>query len=400
MYKKLKGGVVVGMKDSVSRRLKDMPFGGLYEIFGKASKLEKSGKKMIHMEIGRPDFLSPEPAMNAVTDALRNGMVHYTPVPGIIELKEAILEREARRHNLHYSEDEIVIMAGACEVLSSIFFSILDPGDELIVLGPYFSAYKEQAIIADFKLVEVPLSVDDEWQIDMQKLEKQVTAKTKAILVNNPNNPGGYVLDRANIKKIADFAKKHNLLVISDDCYDEFYYDEKPVNIATLPEMRERTIIAKSASKAYSMTGWRIGYVLGPKEILKYANKVHQNFSTCATAFAQWGAIKAYKECDDFIDNMVSTFKKRRDYLYSRLSEIKEFKLIKPKGAFYMFPKLINCSVDVDIVCDRLLDNGVVTVPGRYFGEGGDGYLRLAYCREMEELEFAGDVIEKVFKEI
>ncbi|MDO5037301.1 MAG: pyridoxal phosphate-dependent aminotransferase [Tissierellia bacterium] len=377
----------------INDRFKGMSFGGLYEIFAKATELEKTGKKLVHMEIGRPDFISPQIAIEESKKALDQGHVHYTPVQGIPELRQAIVDKEKRRHGLDYSaEDEIVVTAGACEALASVFFTILEDGDEVIGLGPYFTAYYEQSLICNFKFVEMQLKIEDGWKLDLEELRGLITPRTKAILINSPNNPAGYILSQEELEYIADLAKEHDLMVISDDCYDEFVYEGQAPSIAKIEGMRERTLVVKSTSKSFSMTGWRVAYVMAPSIYIKYINKVHQNLSTCATSFAQYGASYAFNEADEFIDDMVGEFKKRGDFIYQELSKIERLDLVKPQGAFYLFPKITKFGMSEEDFCDYILEEaGVVGVPGSNFGKSGAGHIRLAYCRTMEELEMAAE---------
>ncbi|MCD1146636.1 pyridoxal phosphate-dependent aminotransferase [Peptoniphilus sp. KCTC 25270] len=387
---------------SYNDRMKEMNFGGLYEIFSHANKLEASGKRIIHMEIGRPDFDSPQIAKEAVKEALDRGEVHYTDINGVEELRRAICEKERRRFGLEYDyESEIAITAGACEAISSIILSYMNFGEEIIIPTPYFSAYTEQAIIAGVNILDVPLSIENNWELDPKEIEKRITEKTKVLMINSPSNPAGYILSKENLQKIADIAIKYDLLVISDECYDEFVYGEEFVSIATLPEMFERTLVVKSTSKSFSMTGWRIAYVLGPSEMVKYINKVHQNLSTCATAFAQWGAVAAFDKADSFIDKMVEEFRKRGEVLYEKLSQIPEFKLAKPEGAFYLYPEISATGMtDKEMASYLMEEAGVVVVPGSSFGSKNGQYIRLAYCRSMDEIIEAGDKITKAIAKL
>lgn len=381
---------------SCSRRLEAMPFGGLYEIFTKANQLEAEGRRIIHMEIGRPDFDSPKEAKRAAKAALDRQEVHYTDIHGIGPLRRAICDKDERRFGLKYDDEtEISVMAGAVEVLGTIMLTMMDFGDEIITTSPFFSAYREQALIAGVKLVEVPVRMEDSWALNVDEIEKRITPKTKMLLLNSPNNPAGYVLSRENLEKIAQLAKEKDLIVISDECYDEFLYGEEHVSISTLEGMRDRTLVVKSASKSYSMTGWRIGYVLGPANAVKYLNKVHQNFSTCATAFAQWGAVEAFQHGDEFIDAMVQEFQRRGDYLYEALSKVDGLKMVKPKGAFYAFPDITAFGMSEADFCNYLMEEaGVVGVPGTSFGEYGAGHIRLAYCRSYDDIAEACDKIK------
>ncbi|MDD2496316.1 MAG: pyridoxal phosphate-dependent aminotransferase [Tissierellia bacterium] len=387
---------------SSNKRLEAMPFGGLYEIYAKANKLEEQGKRIIHMEIGRPDFDSPTFAKEAVKISLDNQEVHYTDVNGIERLRKAICEKEERRFGLKYDyNSEITVTAGAAEAIGVIMLTMMDFGDEIITPSPFFSAYREQALIAGVKLVEVPVLMSENWELNVDEIEKRISPRTKMLLINSPNNPAGYVLNRENLEKIAALAKEKDLIIISDECYDEFIYNEKHVSISTLNGMRDRTLVVKSASKSFSMTGWRIGYVLGPENAIKYINKVHQNFSTCATSFAQGGAVEAFKNGDNFIDNMVKEFKKRGDYLYEAFTKIDGLKIVKPKGAFYAFPDITSFGMSETEICNYLLEEaGVVGVPGSSFGDYGKGHIRLAYCRSYEDIVEACEKMKLAFNKL
>ncbi|MEY8304313.1 pyridoxal phosphate-dependent aminotransferase [Anaerosalibacter bizertensis] len=387
---------------SSNSRIKDIKFGGLYEIFTKANALEEEGKRIIHMEIGRPDFDSPEMAKKAVKKALDNEHVHYTDINGIRPLREAIINKEKRRFGLEYdSETEITVTAGACEALSAILLAYMDAGEELLCTSPFFSAYSEMALITGVKLVEVPVYIDNNWKLDINEIRKRITSKTKMLLINSPNNPTGYVLSKEELQLIADIAIENDLVVISDECYDEFNYEGEHVSISTLPNMKERTLVVKSTSKSFSMTGWRIGYVLGPDHMIRYINKVHQNLSTCATAFAQYGAVEAFNNGDKYIENMVTEFKRRGDRFYEDLSKIKGLQIVKPEGAFYMFPKITSFGLsDVEVAEYLLEEVGVVGVPGSSFGEFGKGHIRLAYSRSYEDIVEAGEKLKFAFDKL
>lgn len=383
-------------------RLKDIAFGGLYDIFSKANALEAQGKRIIHMEIGRPDFDSPDLAKKAVVKALDEGQVHYTDINGIQPLRQAITEKEKRKFGLDYDpEREITVTAGACEAITATLLSYMNIGEEVICTSPFFTAYTESARIAGVKLVEAPVYLKDEWRLNIEEITSRITNKTKVLLINSPNNPTGYVLNKEELQKIADIAIKHDLLVISDECYDEFNYTEKHESIASLEGMRDRTIVIKSASKSYSMTGWRIGYAMGPEKIIKYINKVHQNLSTCATAFAQWGAVEAYRHGDEFTENMVAEFARRGDRFFEDLSKIEGLKLVKPRGAFYMFPDITSFGKsDVEIANYLMEEAGVVGVPGSTFGKYGEGHIRFAYSRSYEDICEAGEKLIKAFDKL
>ncbi|HAS91027.1 MAG TPA: hypothetical protein DCS12_01825 [Clostridiales bacterium] len=382
----------------VNERLKRMELsGGLYEIFQKALEMESQGRKIYHMEIGKPDFDSPDDAKKATIKALNDGFVHYTSMFGINELRQAIAEKEYRENNIIADPNsEIMVTAGACEALMSIMLAIMDPGDEIIIPSPYFSAYKDMAMISGVKIVEVPLKFENEFILDVDDVKDKITDKTKALLINTPNNPTGAVIGLEDLKKIAELAISRDLLVISDETYDQFLFEGRHHSISTLDGMKERTIIINSASKTFSMTGWRIGYAIAPAHIIKYLNKVHQNMSTCATSFVQVGAAHAFRYSKGFTKNMVHEFKKRRDIVVEGLSHIEKIQFVVPKGAFYIFPRIKDINLSSTDFCKRLLEEtGIAMVPGNAFGDSGEGFIRIAYPISQDELKES----MKIFKD-
>ena len=376
----------------VNTRSKKFGFeGGVYDVFQKALKLESEGKEIIHMEIGKPDFDSPPIAKEAAKKALEEGHVHYTEMAGIMSLRLAITDKYLRDYGLTYSaEDEIVVTAGACEAISAIMLAVMEPGDEILVPSPFFSAYSEQAIIANVKLVEVPLKMEQGFSLKAKDLEKNLSPNTKVILVNTPHNPTGAIIEANDLMEIAEFAKKNDLLVISDETYDQFVMKGKHVSIASFPNMKERTVIVNSASKTFSMTGWRIGYAMGPAFLMKYLNKVHQNLSTCATSFAQHGAVAAYNDGETFTRNMLIEFERRAKLLFNSLKDVKGLELLEPKGAFYAFVNIQKTGMSDVEFCDYILENsGVAIVPGSSFGNYGSGFVRICYACSYEQVEVA-----------
>lgn len=385
----------------VNPRLHNLPkAGGLYDIFQKALKMEAEGKKVVHMEIGKPDFVSPQAAIEAAKVALDDGFVHYTEMSGIPPLRKAIAGKENRFNGIDIdSETEILITAGACEALTVILLTYFKEDDELIVPSPYFSAYKDICAIAGVKLIEVPLSVDENFALPLQRIQDAITTKTRGILINTPSNPTGMVVSKETLEEIARIATEHDLIVISDETYDRFLFEGEHVSIYTLPGMKERTFLVNSASKIFSMTGWRIGYVVAKAEYIPLLTKVHQNLSTCATSFAQVGAAIAYNECDDFTDNMVSEFKLRRDRLIEGLLGIPGIECTVPQGAFYLFPRITSTGMSSMEFCNLMLDHGVAMVPGTAFGQDFEGYVRLCYACSLENIDWAISQMKKAIDE-
>lgn len=387
----------------INNRFKSFSFeGGLLDIFQKALELEAEGRPIIHMEIGKPDFDSPDIAKEAAKKALDEGFVHYTSTSGIESLRGAITNKYKEDYGLEYDyKTEIMVTAGASEALAAAMLALMNPGDEILIPSPYFPSYLEQAIIADVKLVEVPLKMENNFSLKVKDLEDRITNKTKVILINTPNNPTGAIIGREDLEKIAKLVIEKDLIVISDETYDQFVFGGKHESIASIPGMKERTIIINSASKTYSMTGWRIGYAMGPSNILKYLSKVHQSFSTCATAFAQVGAAEAYNNGQPFVEKMIEEFERRSKLIYERLSNMKGIKVLEPKGAFYIFPNIEGIGMEENEFCNYILEEaGVAIVPGGAFGEYGKGFVRICYACSYEDIEEAMDRMEKAIDKI
>lgn len=381
----------------LNNRMKEMDMsGGLYEIFQTALEMEEHGEKIIHMEIGKPDFDSPKIAKEALIKSLNEGFVHYTAMAGIKPLREAIAAKEKKKNGIIFDpETEIVVTAGACEALMAFMLTALNPGDEILIPSPFFSAYSDIAQIAGVKIKEVPLRFENQFELKVEDLEEAVTEKTKAVLINTPHNPTGAVIGEEELKKIAEFAIKYDLLVVSDETYDQFLFEGKHVSLYTLPGMKERTVVVNSTSKTFSMTGWRVGYIIAQKELATYLNKVHQNMSTCATSFVQVGAAKAFLEGDSFTRAMVEEFRERRDLLVEGLSKIDGIEVVVPKGAFYILPRINKLGISSREFCNQLLRQaGVATVPGDAFGKAGDGFIRMAYACSREDIILATERIK------
>ncbi len=374
---------------TLNQRMRSMDMsGGLYEIFQKALLMEKEGRKVFHMEIGKPDYDSPQLAKDATIKALEAGLVHYTAMAGIDELREAIAAKELRDNGIQADpECEIMVTAGACEALMSFMLTVPDPGDEILIPSPYFSAYTDMAQIAGVAIKEVPLKFENGFELKADDLRKQISPRTKAVLVNTPHNPTGAVVGKEELAKIAALAVEKDLIVVSDETYDQFLFEGKHTSLSTLPGMKERTIVINSTSKTFSMTGWRIGYAIGPKEIIAYMNKVHQNMSTCATSFVQYGAAEAFLNGKSFTEGMVAEFQVRRNMIMDGLAAIDGIQFAEPKGAFYIFPRISGLGISSAEFCARALDEaGVAMVPGGAFGKSGEGFIRLAYACSREEI--------------
>lgn len=363
--------------------------GGIREILALAEKLEAGGKSIIHMELGRPDFDSPECAKKAATFAINNGDVHYTDMGGSYELRKAVAEKYMKENGFDVHPDKnVVITTGAMEAMATALFSTVNTGDEVIVIAPFFTPYVDQIAAAGGIVKIVHAKPENAFRVKAEDIKAAVTPKTKLIIINTPNNPSGAVLTKTDLMEIAALAIENDIWVLSDECYEKFIYEGEHISIASLPQMAQRTITVSAASKTWSMTGWRIGWVVCPDEMRPYANKCHQNLTTCATSFAQTGVVEALTnpEADAYVKTMVKEYKRRRDMVMSWCDKIKGFECMAPSGAFYVFPKISDLAPDGFKFCSWLLEEaGVSAVPGEVFGT--PGHMRIAYCRSYEYIE-------------
>ena len=385
-------------------KMKEVNFGGgIREILAQADEMQRAGRSVLHLEIGRPDFDSPECAKKAAIRALESGDVHYTDMSGTPELRQEIAAKFKRDAGMDVDPDrEVVITAGAVEALATTMMSMLNPGDEVIVPSPYFPVYDDLIKMAGGILRAVPCKIDNDFRPDPEDVARAITAKTRMIMLNSPNNPTGATSTRSELEAIAELAKSHGLLVVADESYEKFAYDERAphISIASLPGMREHTITLSAASKTFSMTGWRIGWMVMPAETKPFIMKAHQGLATCANSFAQAGVAEALRSAWPEVERMVTEYKTRRDLMVEMLSKMDGISAPAPKGAFYTFPEIKGLGIPSIEFCSRLLsETGVATVPGQPFGVE-DGYMRLTYCRPKSEIKEAltrmGDFVAKL----
>ncbi len=388
------------MESIVAQRI---PYSQIRVMFDAAQKLEKQGRKIIHLEIGRPDFNTPEHIVEAAIDALRAGKHHYSPNAGIPELRQAISDKFSSEYNLEYNpQNEVVVSNGVAEGVYVAIHALLNPGDEILIPDPRWLNYDVDAFTNFVDPVDYTLLEDSGFQPDPEEIEEKITGRTKMILVASPSNPTGGVTRKAVLERIAELAIKHDLLVLSDEIYEKIVYPPaEHVSIATFQDMRERTILLNGFSKFYSMTGWRMGYVLGPSELVNPILRYHQYMITSTNTFAQWGAVTALKGSQEPSRAIVGEFQKRRDYIYEAINKIPGFRCPKPDGAFYLFPSIKETGMDGFKMAEMLLEKaGVATVAGECFGKKGAGHIRISYSNSLDNLRTAVEKIESVMSEI
>ncbi len=376
----------------------------------KAKALKAAGEDIINFGVGEPDFDTPENIKDAAIRALKEGFTKYTAVGGIDELKAAIVEKFKNDNSLNYEKDEIIVSCGAKHSLYNIAEALFGPGDEVIIPAPYWVSYPDQVLLNDALPVIVETDEKNSFMIEPEALKSKLTDKTKAIILNSPSNPTGLAYNRESLEKIGELACEHDFYIISDEIYEKLVYDGfEHISIATLgEEIKQRTVVVNGLSKSHSMTGWRIGFTAGPKDITKAMTNIQSQSTSNPNSIAQKAAVEALTGPQDFLPAMVSEFDKRRKYMVERLNSIEGVSCKMPVGAFYTFPNVsshfgkkfndtaINNSLDLST---WLLEHAkVATVPGSAFGD--DKFIRLSYATSMESIEKAMDRIEKALGEL
>jgi len=393
----------------ISERLKKVAPSLTLAIDAKAKQMKKEGVDLVGFGAGEPDFNTPENIKEAGIKAIKDNQTRYTPASGMIELKTAVAEKLKKDNNLDYKPSDIIISCGAKHSLYNIFMALLNPGDEVIIFSPYWVSYEEQVKIADGVPVFVELDETKNFEVDFDLLNKKITKKTKAMIVNSPSNPTGAIFSEQTLQKIADIALKNNLYIISDEIYEKLIYNnKKQISIASLSkEVKAKTIVVNGVSKTYAMTGWRIGYLAADdKEIISAIDNLQSHSTSNPTTPAQIAAIEALKTSESVIQAMVAEFDKRRKHILKRVRAISGLTAVEPDGAFYIFPnfssfigktikgKKINGSLDL---AELLLNEAkVAVVPGIAFGT--DKHFRLSYATSMTNIDKGLDRIGDVLK--
>lgn len=374
------------MELRISERAKNYPASGIRKMFDLAAQYPDAVK----LTVGEPNFDTPDYIKEAAKKSMDAGRTHYAPNSGVDELREAVAQKYKSYWD-GYTKDHVIITVGAMEGLMLSMMAILNPGDEILVPDPCFPNYYGQASIVGAKAVPVPTYEKYDYRIQAADIEKAITPHTKAILLNSPCNPTGAVLTKEDVLAIAELVKKHDLWVLSDEPYDSIVYDGiQPYSIAEVPEVRDQVLVFNSFSKAYAMTGWRIGYLLAPDPAyIKKMAQLQEGVASCVATFIQDAAVEAMKsrQC---VDDMVKDYTRRRDILIDGINAIPGFSCKKSAGSFYAFPNIKAFGKTSQEFAEELLVNaGVVTVPGSAFGEMGEGYLRLVFANSDENLKEA-----------
>ncbi len=377
----------------LSQRVVNLKPSGIRRFFDIAATM----KDVISLGIGEPDFVTPEPILEAGIRSLQSGETHYTSNAGKLELRQKIAQNLQRLYGVQYDPvNEIVVTVGVSEALYLAMTAILDPGDEVIIPTPCFVSYQAEVFLAGGVPVEVPSRMEDNFQLDPQRIRDAITPRTKAILIGYPNNPTGAVAERTTLQEVARLAEEYDLLVVSDEIYDRLVYDFQHVCFPSLSEeAKRRTILLGGFSKDYAMTGWRIGYAAAPAELLKGMLRVHQYTIMSAPTTAQDAAIVALTEGEPYVQQMVAEYNRRRRLIVDGLNRL-GLPTFEPRGAFYAFPRIAGTGMDDETFSERLLqEEHVAVVPGSAFGAGGEGFVRCSYATAYEKIEEALYRIER-----
>jgi aspartate/methionine/tyrosine aminotransferase len=371
---------------------------GAFEVLARARRLEATGKHIVHLEIGEPDFATPDNIVEAGISAMQSGFTHYTPASGIMEAREAVAGFVTRMLKTEVDPAEVVLVPGSKNVLLFTLLACIEPGDEVILPDPGYPAYASQVGFIGAVPKTVTLREETGFRMDLDELESLVTPKTRMLIINTPQNPTGGVLTAEDVKFVCDLAHKHDLLVVSDEIYSQLVYGFQHMSPLSQEGMRERTVLMDGLSKSYAMTGWRLGYAVAPKALAAKLDTLMINSSSCAAAFTQMAAIEALSspESEHAVARMVKVFEHRRNLVVEGINRIPGLRCALPQGAFYAFPNIEGTGFNEHDLADRLLNEaGVAVLPGTAFGHAGAGHIRIAYTQSEEELKLGLDRISE-----
>ncbi|MGB4504643.1 MAG: aminotransferase class I/II-fold pyridoxal phosphate-dependent enzyme [Syntrophaceticus sp.] len=378
----------------VAEVVQEIPQSGIRKFFDLIEKTDG----VISLGVGEPDYITPEPIREACMKALAAGRTKYTSNSGTPELCEEITCYLDKRFGVKYQQDQILVTVGVSEAVDLALRAIVNPGDEILIGEPCYVSYAPNVSLAGGVPVLVPARAENEFKLKKKDIIARINERTKAILLSYPNNPTGAIMEKNDLEEIAYVAKNYNLLVISDEVYAELTYGKKHVSIASLHGMKDRTILLNGFSKAFAMTGWRLGFAAGPKQIINAMLKIHQYTMLCAPTMSQFAGIIALKEGFDFVDEMVAEYDKRRRIIVKGLREL-GLPCFEPCGAFYVFPSITGTGMTSEEFCEHLLfEEKVAVVPGNAFGPSGEGHIRCCYAASQSNIEEALERLQRFLR--
>ena len=373
-----------------------------FEVLARARALEAQGRKIIHLEIGEPDFETPRNIREAAKKALDDGYTHYGPAAGLPEARKAVAEYVAKTRGIHVKPEETILVPGGKPVIFFTILALIDAGDEVIYPNPGFPIYESMINYVGGKAVPLPIREENGFDFDPAEFERLLTSKTKLVILNSPANPTGGVMAEATMDRVAAALKRYpDAMVLTDEIYSRVIYKGKHRSIMSLPGMKERCILLDGFSKTWAMTGWRLGYGVGPKWLIDAMAKLATNDHSCVASFAQIAAIEALQGPQDAVTAMVAEFKRRRDVIVKGLNQLPGFTCLTPDASFYVFPSIKGTGMKSKALADALLDQaGVACLPGTSFGSFGEGYLRFSYANSVENIEKALAAMKQVLPKL
>lgn len=386
-----------------AERMASLGTEGAFEVLARARRLEAQGRRVLHLEIGEPDFPTPANIVERAVEAMRGGATHYTPASGLMEVREATARYVSRRYGIPVAAEQVVLTPGSKNVLLFTLWALVEPGEEVLVPDPGYPIYRSLVEFLGARAVPVPIRESNAFRLDVEELRGLVSPRTRLLVLNTPANPTGGCLTAEDCEAIADLAMARDLVVLTDEIYSRLVYDGEHHSVFGIPGMAERTVLMDGLSKAWAMCGWRLGFAVAPPSLAQRMDTLMINTSSCAAAFTQLAAIEAFESplSDAAVAAMVEEFRRRRDVLVSGLRAIPGVRCHRPAGAFYVFPSVADTGWDERTLAARLLDEaGVALLPGTAFGEYGRGFLRLSYATSIADIEAAvvriGDYLTSV----
>lgn len=373
----------------VSRAAEKLLGQPMFNILSKVQEMERQGRKIIHFEIGDPDFNTPKGVVNAACDALNNGMTHYTNSKGLYELREAVCEYVLNNRGFKPNIENVIITPGANVAIYYAIRCLANPGDDVVLSDPCFPTYTSVLNFCDVNPIMIPLKEENNFRIEPEEILKRITKKTKLIIINTPHNPCGSITQKEALDKIYDIAKDQDIFLLTDEIYSRMIYNKNKefYSPSSRDHCKERTIIIDGFSKSFAMTGWRLGYVVGPEDVMDKFQLLLQTTSSCVSPFIQYAGCEALKNEQVDLENMMTEFKKRRDIIVNGLNSLPGVKCNTPDGAFYVFPNITGTGMNEFEFTELILkEAGVAVVPGSYFGQAGKGFVRLCYANSKENI--------------
>jgi len=372
-----------------------------FEVLAKAQRLEAQGCSVIHLEIGQPDFQTPMNICQAAFQAMKDGYTGYAPAAGLPQLRQAIAQYVTQTRGVEVHPDEVVVTPGAKPIIFFTILALVDAGDEVIYPDPGFPVYESVINFVGGKAIPLPLREEVGFRFRIADLEQAISPRTRLLILNSPQNPTGGVLQPEDLQAIADLAEQHNFYILSDEIYSRILYEQTHHSIMSLPGMKQRTILLDGYSKTYAMTGWRLGYGVAPQPLAQKLEQLTINSNSCTCSFTQIAGIEALTGTQEFVVQMVSEFRQRRDFIVDGLNAIAGIQCFKPTGAFYVFPNVKQLPLSCDALADYLLaEAGVAVLSGSAFGRFGEGYLRLSYANSMDNIREALNRIQTTIAQL